>query len=142
MTMTVWRGGIVAVLAAGFAATAWACGYCIEDKIAAVYDYEVVTRAFAQKHQVVFFAVDGQMAPGDASRRALQAIAESAAGVDKGSARVSIEPASLSVAFNPARAPFAAMERSLSRKLAARGLSVAILRVMDQPAELKPAGKR
>jgi hypothetical protein len=139
---TAWRGCIVAALTAGFAAAAFACGYCIEDKIAAVYDHAVVTRATAQKHQVVFFAVEGQMAAGDASRHALEAIAESAAGVDKGSARVSIESASLSVAFNPARAPFAGMERSLSRKLAARGLTVAILRVMDQPAELKPAGKR
>ena len=139
---TAWRGCIVAALAAGFAAAAFACGYCIEDKIAAVYDHAVVTRATAQKHQVVFFAVEGQMPAGDASRHALEAIAESAAGVDKGSARVSIESASLSVAFNPARAPFAGMERSLSRKLAARGLTVAILRVMDQPAELKAAGKR
>ena len=32
--------------------------------------------------------------------------------------------------------------RSLSRKLAARGLSVAILRVMDRTAELKPLVKR
>ena len=142
MTMTLWRGCIVAALTAGFAATASACGYCIEDKMAAVYDYAVVTRAIAQKHQVVFFAVEGQMPAGEASRRALEAIADSAAGVDKGSARVSIESASLSVAFNPARTPFAGMERSLSRKLAARGLSVAILRIMDRPAEPKPAGKR
>ncbi len=139
---TAWRGCIVAMLAAGFAATSFACGYCIEDKIASVYDHAVVTRATAQKHQVVFFAVEGQMPAGDESRHALEAIAESAAGVDKGSARVSIESASLSVAFNPARTPFAGMERSLSRKLAAKGLSVAILRVMDQSAELKPAGKR
>ena len=140
--MTAWRARIVAAFAAGFAATSFACGYCVEDKIAAVYDHAVVTRAVAQKHQVVFFAVEGQMSAGEASRRALEAVAESAAGVDKGSARVSVESASLSVAFNPARAPFAGMERSLSRKLAARGLSVAILRVMDRPAELKPLGKR
>ena len=140
--MTARRACIIAAFAAGSAATSFACGYCVEDKIAAVYDHAVVTRAVAQKHQVVFFAVEGQMSAGEASRRALEAVAESAAGVDKGSARVSVESASLSVAFNPARAPFAGMERSLSRKLAARGLSVAILRVMDRPAELKPLGKR
>ena len=140
--MTARRACIIAAFAAGSAATSFACGYCIEDKIATVYDHAVVTRAVAQKHQVVFFAVEGQMSAGEASRRALEAVAESAAGVDKGSARVSVESASLSVAFNPARAPFAGMERSLSRKLAARGLSVAILRVMDRPAELKPLGKR
>src|SRR3982750_1452609 len=52
------------LLAAGPAA---ACGYCVEDKIAATYDHAVVTQAFARKHQVAFFHVDGT-----ASRRALE----------------------------------------------------------------------
>lgn len=72
----------------------------------------------------------------------LEAIIESVIGVDKGSARVSVESGSLSAAFDPARAPFAVMERALSRKLAARGLSVGILRVMDKAAELKSVVKR
>jgi hypothetical protein len=100
-----------------------------------------VIRAILQKHQVVFFAIDGQMPAGEASRRTLEAIVESVIGVDKGSARVSVEGASLSAAFNPQRAPLASLERALGRKLASRGLSIAILRVMDQPGELKPAGK-
>jgi hypothetical protein len=132
-------GGILATV---ITSTAFACGYCIEDKIAAVYDHAVATRAIAQEHQVVFFAVEGNIPPGEASRRTLEAIVESVVGVDKGSARVSVESASLSAAFDPAHAPFAGVERALSRKLAARGLSVAILRVMDKPAELKPVGKR
>lgn len=132
-------GGILATV---ITSTAFACGYCIEDKIAAVYDHAVATRAIAQKHQVVFFAVEGNIPPGEASRRTLEAIVESVVGVDKGSARISVESASLSAAFDPVHAPFAGMERALSRKLAARGLSVAILRVMDKPAELKPVGKR
>lgn len=142
MMSTVWRGVVIGTLIAGLASTAYACGYCIEDRIAAVYDHAVVTRATSQKHQVVFFAVEGQIPAGEESRRALEAVVESVAGVDKGSVRVSVVSASLSAAFNPKRAPFASMERSLSRKLAPRGLSVAILRVMDQPAELKPVGKR
>jgi hypothetical protein len=140
---TAWcRGFVAALLVAVIPAAALACGYCIEDKMAAVYDHAVVTRAIAQGHQVVFFAVQGQMSAGDASRRKLEAIVDSVAGVDKGSVRVSVESASLSVAFNPARAPFAGMERALSRKLAAMGLSVAILRVMDEPASSKPVAKR
>jgi len=137
-----WRGLIGALFLAGVAPSALACGYCIEDKIAAVYDHAVATRAISQKHQVVFFAVEGSIPPGEGSRRALEAIVESVAGVDKGSARVSVESASLSAAFDPARMPFAGMEHSLSRKLAAKGLSVGILRVMDSPAELKAVGKR
>jgi hypothetical protein len=142
MMGTLWRGAVIGTLIAGLVSAAHACGYCIEDKIAAVYDHAVVTRATAQKYQVVFFAIEGEIPAGEASRRTLEAIVESIAGVDKGSARVSVAGASLSAAFNPRRTPFATMERSLSRKLAPRGLSVAIMRVMDQPAELKPVGKR
>ncbi len=139
---TAWRCLMGAILAIAIASTAFACGHCIEDKIAAVYDHAVVTRAIAQKHQVVFFAVEGNILPGEASRRTLKTIVESVAGVDKGSARVSAESASLSAAFDPAHVPFAVMERALSRKLVASGLSVGILRVMDKPAELKPVAKR
>ena len=48
---------------------ALACGYCVEDKIAAVYDHATVTHALAQKHQVAFFHVEGALAPGAARRR-------------------------------------------------------------------------
>jgi|KBSMisStandDraft_5_1062788.scaffolds.fasta_scaffold03933_5 hypothetical protein len=129
------------MLMAAIASTSIACGYCIEDRIASVYDHSVVIRAILQKHQVVFFAIDGQLPAGEASRRTLEAIVESVIGVDKGSARVSVEAASLSVAFNPRRAPLASLERALGRKFASRGLSIAILRVTDQPGELKSAGK-
>ena len=142
MMWTLWRGVLLGTLFAGLVSAAYACGYCIEDRIAAVYDHAVVTRATAQKHQVVFFALEGEIPAGEALRRTLEAVVESVAGVDKGSARISVAGASLSAAFNPQRASFASMERSLSRKLAPRGLSVAILRVMDRPAELKPVGKR
>lgn len=142
MMGTLWRGVVIGMLIAGHASTAKACGYCIEDKIAAVYDHAVVTRATTQKHQVVFFALEGEIPTGEKSRRTLEAVVESIAGVDKDSARVSVEGASLSAAFDPQRTSFATMERSLRRKLAPRGLSVAIMRVMDQPVELKPVGKQ
>ncbi len=137
-----WASLVVGIVSAGIASTVIACGFCIEDKIAAVYDHAVATRSFAQKHQVVFFAIDGTIPRGGGSRRTLEAIIESVVGVDKGSARVSVESGSLSAAFDPARAPFAVMERALSRKLAARGLSIGTLRVMDKPAELKPVVNR
>ena len=34
--------------------SAQACGYCVEDKIAAVYDHASISRARAAKHQVAF----------------------------------------------------------------------------------------
>jgi hypothetical protein len=132
----------VATAAAGLllalqAPAALACGYCVEDKIAAAYDHAAVTRALERKHHVAFFHIDGTLAPGESTRRALEAIAESSEGVDKGSARVSVESASLAVAFDPRRTSFADVQKALERKLAAKKVSLLPLRVMDRPAEMK-----
>lgn len=138
----IWPGFVVGVLLAGSASIVLSCGYCIEDKIAAVYDHAVVTRAVAQKHQVAFFLIEGSIPQGDSTRRALEAISGSIPWVDKGTARVSVESSSLSVAFDPAHSSFATLEHALSRKLAVKGLSIAVLRIMDKPAQLKSIGQR
>jgi hypothetical protein len=132
----------VAIAAAGLllalqAPTTLACGHCVEDKIAAVYDHAAVTHALDRKHHVAFFHIDGTLAPGESTRRALEAIAESSEGVDKGSARVSVESASLAVAFDPRRTSFVAVQKALERTLAAKKVTLLPLRVMDRPAEMK-----
>jgi hypothetical protein len=132
-----WQALVCAMLAGAAASNAIACGHCIEDRVAAVYDHAVLTRAMARKHAVVFFAIEGNVSAGGKSRRSLEAIVESVAGVDKGSARVSVESESLCVSFDPALVPFASMERALTRKFAGQGLSVSILRVMDGSAQLE-----
>lgn len=133
----IWRAA--ALLLALQGTTALACGYCIEDKIAAVYDHAIVTQALGQKHQVVFFAIDGTLAPGAGTQRAIEALVESAGVADRGSTRVSVEAATLSVAFDPRRISFAAMQKALERKLAAKKLTLLPLRVMDEAATLKTA---
>lgn len=135
------RTAFLAAVLAG-AGAAQACGYCVEDKMAAAYDHAVVTRALAQKHHVAFFHIDGPLMPGEATRRALQALADSAAGVDKGSARVSVESASLSVAFDSRRSRVAALQIALERKLAAKKVSLMLLQVMDRPADFSPSAVR
>jgi len=123
-------------------AGALACGHCVEDKIAAVYDHSVITRALAEKHQVVFFAMDGVLTTDEATRQMLERLAAGSRGVDPGSARVSTDAAALSVAFDPQRAPLAVVQRELGKKLAARRLSLLLLRVMDKPAQFKAASSR
>jgi hypothetical protein len=118
-------------------AAASACGVCIEDKVAAVFDHGVVTRALNAGHHVAFFAVDGLQAPGPDTRRQIEALAASAAGVDRGSTRVSLESQSLSVAYDPRRTPLPRLVQSLEKRLAARKLSLAPLRVIERPGELK-----
>jgi hypothetical protein len=133
---------LTALVLACNAPAAFACGYCVEDKMAAAYDHAVVVRALGQKHHVAFFHVDGNLVPGDATKRALEALAESAAGADKGSVRVSVESATLSIAFDPLRSPVAALQIALERKLASRKLSLMLLQVMDRPAVFSPSVSR
>lgn len=118
-----------------------ACGHCIEDKIAAVYDHAAVTRAVGSGHQIAFFHIDGALAPGSPTRRGLEAIAESVEGVDRGSVRVSLESASLAVAFDPRRWSLGAVQKALEKKLAAKKLSLMLMRVMDSPGEFKTVGR-
>lgn len=130
-----------AMLIALHASAAFACGYCVEDKVAAVYDHAVAMQAFGQKHQVAFFGIDGPLIVNDASRREIEALAKSVGLLDKGSVRVSVESAALSVAFDPHRTGFAAVQKSLEKKLAAKKLSLLPMRVMDEPAKLKSASR-
>ena len=67
MTRRAWAIARVALLASlwllGAARTpARACGHCIEDKVAATYDYSVLTRAAHDGHVVVFTEVRGPAA--------------------------------------------------------------------------------
>ncbi len=123
------------------AAAAQACGYCVEDKIAATYDHGVVTKALGRGHAVAFFHIDGPVAPGEAAKRSLAALARSIPGVSAVSVRVSTDALTLSLAFDPQRLPLPVLEKKLDRGLAARKLSVMAMRVMDRPADLKAVSR-
>lgn len=148
-----------ALLLALSAPAALACGYCVEDKIASVYDHSVVTRALAQKHHVVYFHIDGLVAapagagvgagagaPGsaravEATKRALEGLGESTPSVDRGSVRVAVETFTIALAFDPQRTTLPAVMAALDKKFAARKLTVMPLRVIDKPAELKTVNR-
>jgi hypothetical protein len=123
-----------ALLAAlGFALVppALGCGVCIEDKIAAAYDHAVIAHALERRQSVVFFGIEGALPAGSDVQRKLRAAAQSVAGVEGDTVRVSIESASLSFAFDQARHPLGPILRALNRKLAASGLNAFPLRVVD-----------
>jgi hypothetical protein len=94
-------------------------------------------RALEHSHHVAFFHIDGVLPSGEGARRTLAALAESAAGVDKGSVRVSLDTLSLSFAFDPQRSSLGAAQRAVERKLALKKLSLMPLRVMERAADLK-----
>jgi hypothetical protein len=122
--------------------TAWACGYCVEDKIASTYDHALVARAVGMGHHVAFYHLDGALTQGDSTRRALLSAAESVAGVDKGSARVSLESLTISLAFDPKRTSLVAVQSTLDKKLAARKLALFPMRVIERPGDLKEIPQR
>jgi len=115
------------LLFAASASDAFACGVCVEDKIAAVYDHKVVTSAHDAGHQIVFCAIEGDILPGNTLSHKMRQALESIAGVDRGSVRVSLDTASLSFAFDPARTPRTALIRTANRKLTINGIKLAQL---------------
>ncbi len=124
-----------------YASAASACGHCVEDKVAAVYDYTVVTQAKAQQHHVAFFAIDGKFFPDQALKTAIETAARTTDGVDKDSVRVSLESAALSFSFDPKRTSFIAVQKVLEKKLASRKLLLLELKFMDATSTTKEAQK-
>ena len=126
---------LLATVLAAAAVDAWACGVCIDDKVASCYDHAVVTQAKAHGHEVAFFAVQGPLPQNAGTRARLAKALAATPGVLKESARVSVENAALSFAYDPKRANAMAiaheLEKRLSQHAAEPKLSLALLRVID-----------
>lgn len=123
------------VLASALATTtsiAIACGVCIEDKVAAVYDHAVLQQAVQARHLVLFCELNGPFESRVLARRAKQA-AEALPNVDRASVRVSEELPALSFAMDPARQSADATVQAIANRLAAEGISVKLLRTMPSP---------
>lgn len=132
-------GMALALLGAG---GAQACGHCVEDRIAAAYDHAVLKSAAARGHEVAFFALEPapQGIPVTVNgRQVLEAAAGSVPGVDAGTARASVEPGALSVAYDPARTRLPELQRALQNRLTRRGYVLLPLQVMRGPGDM-PAG--
>lgn len=122
------RGLAIALL---FPSAALACGVCVEDKIAAVYDHAAVHQALAAKRTVVFFHIDGKLVADSRTKRTISDIARATSGVDAASVRVSCELASMALAFDGRRTNLAKMQESLEKRLAPQGLSLLAMQVRD-----------
>jgi hypothetical protein len=118
------------------AGSALGCGFCVEDRVASVYDHAVVQRTAAQHHHVGFFALE---AVGGAKipRKAVLTVAESVPGIDKGTARASTDPTSLSVAFDPAKISMREIDRALAARFAVKGWTLSQLAEINAPQTTK-----
>lgn len=113
---------------------AHACGHCIEDKIAATYDYAVLTRAARDAHVVVFADIRGPAAGAGPALKALIARTLAATpGIDAGTVRVSLDPPAASFSCDPVRhAPNALLE-IINPRLAVKGLRLAVIKIDHGP---------
>jgi hypothetical protein len=120
---------------------AFACGYCVEDRVAAVYDHAIVVRALERRHEVAFLAIEGALPAGGDPRRSIESAIGTTPGVDRSTARVSLEGSSLSFAYDPRKPGLGPVLRAIEKTLAARGLNLSILRVINDAPVLGKAGR-
>ena len=105
-----WAAGL-AVLS--FAGSAWACGHCLEDRIASVYDHALVERSHRQGRTIMYLRWDGPVVRDAAMARAMAAAAAGVAGVKALDVRVALEPPTLAVPYDPRRMTAEALEQAL-----------------------------
>lgn len=127
------------LLAAAMPLTAAACGVCIEDKVAATYDFKVVANATRNNHTVLFFELTGLASHGAPTRQAIVSAVEQTPGVERGSVRLSLEQAAVSFAVNASRYPPADMKKRIEKKLAAQQLRLKPLRTIYKGELTEPA---
>jgi len=101
---------------------AMACGICLEDKVAATYDYALVQRALAQQRVVVF--AEPRSAVDERRLKAFAAAAARAPGVESATVKTSAAPASVSFVLDPRRA---------DAKKTVAALHLDLLKVIDRP---------
>ncbi len=117
--MNIWRfawAGLLACVPAG----ALACGYCIEDRVAAVYDHAIVSRALAQGHEMAFLTLERPATRGGVDAVAMQKTVEALGGVDRRSVRVDLAQGALSLAFDPRRVAPGKLVEQVERALGTR----------------------
>jgi hypothetical protein len=127
--------GMTVFLQAASAERAAACGQCVEDKIAAVYDYAAVRAATAQGATLVYAAIAGgrQFTPAARAAR-VRAILLATPDVERRSVRVSAEPAAAFCASAPPGVAAATILARANRRLQPDGMRLTALRPSGRAA--------
>lgn len=109
---------------------ALACEVCIDDHVAATYDFQVMSKAEASGRSVLFVALRGKDSTAPRSQKAIQRAVSAVPGVDGGSVRFSAVPPAASFAWDPKRLGSGEILRTVNARLAADGLALVALRVI------------
>ena len=120
---------VAASLAAAWSVPAAACGFCAEDRVAAVYDAATVERAVRGKRHVAFFEMESAA---KIERRTLSAALEGAGAV-RGSTRLSLPDRACSIVYDPRRTDL----RRLVSAAGGAGVALTPLRIIDEGGKLR-----
>ena len=124
----------VVTLATGLRTPVAACGHCIEDKIAATYDYGVLTAASRHGHVVVFSEIRGPAAgAGHALEVFVAHVLATVPGVDRGSVRVSLDPPAAAFACDPAGPAPQTLLDAMTSRLATKKLRLVLIKIDPGP---------
>jgi hypothetical protein len=113
------------------ATVAEACGHCHGDKVAAVYDHEVLQKAKREGKHVAYAEVIGAVPDDMLARDTLRSAIAATAGIDKSSIRVSSNPAAVAFAFAPKGVRAEQLLERISKKLSGRQWSLKLLKTVE-----------
>lgn len=128
---------IATAAAIALSGAAYACGVCIEDKIAATYDHAVIHDAMASHRQVIFVALEGR--DGALAGERIIAAARRVPGMQTASVRYAAAPPAFSFAISKNVAPDKALA---AFQTATKGMDVRmrVVRIMRDGALVDPPG--
>ncbi len=106
---------------------AFACGYCLQDRIASVYDHVLVAKTKQLNQKMLYLVWEGPGARDETTKRHLIAIASRLQGVTKGSVRVALEPPTIGLAYQPSIISRERIETLLLQELHSMKIVVSVL---------------
>jgi hypothetical protein len=105
----------------------FACGYCLQDRIASVYDHVLVAKTKQLNQKMLYLVWDGPAARDETTKRHLLAIASRIRGVTKDSVRVALEPPTIGLAYQPLSISRERIETLLLQQLRSMNIVVSAL---------------
>jgi hypothetical protein len=106
---------------------AFACGYCLQDRIASVYDHVLVAKTKQLNQKMLYMVWDGPAARDETTKRHLLAIVSRVRGVTKDSVRVALEPPTIGLAYQPSIISRERIETLLLQQLRSMNIVVSVL---------------
>ena len=105
----------------------FACGYCLQDRIASVYDHVLVAKTKQLNQKMLYLVWDGPAARDETTKHHLLAIVSRIHGVTKDSVRVALEPPTIGLAYQPLSISRERIETLLLQQLRSMNIVVSVL---------------